>query len=499
MVTKQTHRKGSIAGAVVLVAIFGALLFLPATPATVPGSSEAGFVSLSPNGVSGGAIIPASCESGFAHLPGDCQSCTSANACGQTNTGIIENGVCTASAPANPPGYGGACTGVNSCGQSYPDQTTCTFVKTPYMGNTFWCTSGGYTIGADGNCYTCTTTNPGAGTIQCNGSCSGATPPLPSGYGSACTSTANACGQTNSGTITCSGSCNASAPSNSSCPSTTATLTASPNPVAYGARSTLTWGSANATICTAGGPWSNASSPLGPSSGLTDPLTTDTTFTFQCTGPGGTSPLQSVTVTVACTGGCSSGPTGPICNNSATNPPACSTFTPSTATLYFKENNASIITLDNNGSATLAWTSTYTTSCLLNGTGVALNNLSGQSTGSLTYPQSPYNYVLACTGLGGPITRSATATVVNPDATISANPTRVSTSGATKITWTSEGTSFCTITRNGASWRTGLTGTDVPDTISTQTTYTITCQTQGGNTTVPKSVTVNVIPVFQEF
>lgn len=76
----------------------------------------------------------------------------------------------------------------------------------------------------------------------------------------------------------------------------TASLTASPNPVAYGDRSTLTWDSTDATSCTPSGNWSNAGTPSG--SGLTDPLTTDTTFTFQCTGAGGTSSLQSVTVTV---------------------------------------------------------------------------------------------------------------------------------------------------------------------------------------------------------
>lgn len=35
-------------------------------------SSELGFLSYSPRGVSGGAVIPASCESDFSHFPGEC-------------------------------------------------------------------------------------------------------------------------------------------------------------------------------------------------------------------------------------------------------------------------------------------------------------------------------------------------------------------------------------------------------------------------------------------
>lgn len=59
-----------------------------------------------------------------------------------------------------------------------------------------------------------------SGTIQCNGTCSASTPGNPANYGNACTSSANACGQTNSGTIQCDGSCSASAPSDSNCPYT---------------------------------------------------------------------------------------------------------------------------------------------------------------------------------------------------------------------------------------------------------------------------------------
>ncbi|MDO8481976.1 MAG: SPRY domain-containing protein [bacterium] len=52
-------------------------------------------------------------------------------------------------------------------------------------------------------------------------------------------------------------------------PRPTATISASPNPIASGERSTLTWGSTDATSCTAGGPWSNVNNIFTPPSGVT--------------------------------------------------------------------------------------------------------------------------------------------------------------------------------------------------------------------------------------
>lgn len=50
-----------------------ALAFLgPRAPSGISKSSEAGFTSHSPRGVLGGAIIPASCESGYEHFPDEC-------------------------------------------------------------------------------------------------------------------------------------------------------------------------------------------------------------------------------------------------------------------------------------------------------------------------------------------------------------------------------------------------------------------------------------------
>lgn len=95
---------------------------------------------------------------------------------------------------------------------------------------------------------------------------------------------------------------NATANTTVSVLSATAALSTTPSQVSYGYSSTLNWSSTGASVngCVAGGPWLNNPNTAG--SGLTDPLTADTTFTFQCTGSGGTSPLISKTVTVCPSG-----------------------------------------------------------------------------------------------------------------------------------------------------------------------------------------------------
>lgn len=92
----------------------------------------------------------------------------------------------------------------------------------------------------------------------------------------------------------------------------TAWISATPSSVTSGARSQLRWGSTDATSCTAGGPWSNSGQLSG--SGLTDPLTADTTFTITCSNATASSPTASATVTVT-----------------GSNPPGCAVTPPANA------------------------------------------------------------------------------------------------------------------------------------------------------------------------
>ncbi len=205
-----------------------------------------------------------------------------------------------------------------------------------------------------------------------------------------------------------------------------------------------------------------------------------------CTGPGGNS----------------SNPIGGlICNNGANNPPACLEITS-----FF----ATPLIVDIKKTAKLFWSTIGATSCKAGGATLcndvsgfnaqcAAANSAGATSVALTI--DPSSFSITCIGTGSSsATKTTPVTVNTPDSSISANPTRVSASNkTTKITWTSQGVNSCTITRNGLLWKTDLTGTDVSNIISTQTTYTITCQTKGGNAWPPKSVIVNVPSVFREF
>jgi len=78
-------------------------------------------------------------------------------------------------------------------------------------------------------------------------------------------------------------------------PAPTAAITATPNAVAGGGSSTLTWTSANATSCNASGSWSGAKATSG--SEVRAGITANSTYTLTCIGAGGRA-VASDTVTV---------------------------------------------------------------------------------------------------------------------------------------------------------------------------------------------------------
>ncbi|GEM_PF-1808847 len=319
---------------------------------------------------------------------------------------------------------------------------------------------------------------------------------------------------------------------NNNSPAPTASLTASPNPVAYNGRSTLTWSSSNATSCTAGGPWSNQGTLSG--SGLTNPLTSDTLFTFQCTGPGGTSPLQSVTVTVtaaSCTlpwgGTLASGSSVTAYQfPSVTSPTTCAsvsqtrTCTNGTLSGSYTNQSCSVTgsaptallsanptTIDSGESSTLTWSSTNATSCTSAGgfsTGGATSG--NASTGALTATQ---NYQISCSGPGGSaLSNIATVTVTQPQATITASPGRVRSGTTSTISWSGSNVTSCEVTDpSGTKLASGNAdnsnnfsrNSPYTATITSQSTFTIVCKTSGGGPDATDSVTVNLIPSFLEF
>ncbi|MHB1769624.1 MAG: hypothetical protein ACYCPH_00900 [Minisyncoccota bacterium] len=297
----------------------------------------------------------------------------------------------------------------------------------------------------------------------------------------------------------------------------TASLTASPNPVAYNGRSTLTWSSTNATSCSAGGPWSNSGTLSG--SGLTNPLTTATTFTFQCTGPGGTSPLQSVTVNVGAApvnGACASTHYSCTAGTSTNNVDGSTAYTwtcagsgggtdasCSEAKLPTSSLSATPATIVSGQSSTLAWSSTNATSCTAAGGFTTGGATSGSASVS---PATTSSYQVYCDNSSGRTYSNIATVTVSPPPTVSINaaPSRVVSGGATTISWNASNVNTCTITRNGALWKSltanssNVVSGSAPDTITSQTVYVMNCNGSAGATAAATQI-VNVVQSFQEF
>ena len=153
-------------------------------------------------------------------------------------------------------------------------------------------------------------------------------------------------------------------------PAPTVTLTAAPTAVARGAASTLTWTSTNATECKASGAWTGLLASTGSKS--SGAVTLNSTFSLQCTGPGGTSAVATAAVNVI-----------------------------PTATL-----SANPLSVASGAASTLTWSSANATACTATGGWAgALATAGTQSTGALTATKT---YSLTCNGAGG---NSATANV----------------------------------------------------------------------------------------
>lgn len=185
---------------------------------------------------------------------------------------------------------------------------------------------------------------------------------------------------------------------------------------------------------------------------------------------------------------------------SGTNPTVCSGVR---ATL-----SANPLIIDRGESSTLTWDSTRATFCTASGGFSTGNHTSGTATVS---PAVDSTYSITCTGpRGSSPAANATVTVRVPAALISAVPSRVRSGGTTTVSWNATNVNSCTITRNGVSppWRNNLPADasrtvsgSATDTITSQTTYVITCINNSSGVTAAATATqiVNIIPVFQEF
>lgn len=166
--------------------------------------------------------------------------------------------------------------------------------------------------------------------------------------------------------------------------------------------------------------------------------------------------------------------------------------------------SASPSTIDSGQSSTLTWSSANADSCT--GTGFTADGTSGtRSTGILNSPGTS-NYQVACTGAGGTSAPAfASVEVLSPNVVISASPARLQIGANSQISWSASGVKSCTVTGPSGTLASGnadashnfSTGSPISVAIQYQSIFTITCQTNGAPAT--KSVTVNVVPLFQEF
>ena len=316
------------------------------------------------------------------------------------------------------------------------------------------------------------------GTIV-NGSCNATTPANPTGFGSACTSSQNSCGQTSPGTIGCNGSCSATTPPNSSCPAPVLTFSVTPTTIDSGQSSNLTWAATNATTCTASGAWSGAKSTSGNES--TGALNASRNYTLTCTGSGGTIDPQSITVSV----------------NAPAPPPPVPTVPAPVLTF-----SVTPTTIDSGQSSNLTWAATNATTCTASGAWSGAKSTSGnESTGALNANR---NYTLTCTGSGGTtdpqsITVSVNAPApppspVSPDISLSADDTSVSNGSGTTIRWNAtNANSGNSCTASGAwSGARAASGSSATGNLTSNQTYSLICNGANGGVSPLSSVTVNV-------
>jgi hypothetical protein len=198
-------------------------------------------------------------------------------------------------------------------------------------------------------------------------------------------------------------------------------FTANPTVVQAGQSTSLSWSTGNATSCTAGGGtgsdgWTGTvgTSSTGMSIG---PLSAGSiTYTLTCSGPGGSSAPNSLTVVV----------------NPATPPAPIVTLV---------ANGASPATVAPGGTLTLAWSSTNATSCTASG-GSSSNWSGTQSLSSTGISVTPvtvpgvYSYTLTCSGTGGSGSSTVQVTVMptqSYDCGIPGMPTQAMVSPAASV------------------------------------------------------------------
>jgi PKD repeat protein len=240
-----------------------------------------------------------------------------------------------------------------------------------------------------------------------------------------------------------------------------ASISASPNSVVAPGSTTISWTSANATAVVVTGNGLNSTAASG-SQNITGLGVGSYNYTVTAQGPSGPA-TETATVTV-------------------TSVPSVSgsiSASPSTGT--------------EPASSTISWTTSNASSVSVNGPGLASAATDGTQIVS-GLPAGTHTYTLIAQGSGGPVTQSATVTVVAPasvTASITASPVATTAPGVTTITWSSANATSVTVSGSGLN-STAPNGSQLLTGLPAGTySYTITAQGPNGPATQTATFTVN--------
>ncbi|PIT91314.1 hypothetical protein COU17_00785 [Candidatus Kaiserbacteria bacterium CG10_big_fil_rev_8_21_14_0_10_49_17] len=118
----------------------------------------------------------------------------------------------------------------------------------------------------------------------------------------------------------------------------------------------------------------------------------------------------------------------------------------------------------------------------------------GATSGSVNLtPNTSTTYTVQCSN-GGQASESVT--VLNPDLSITATPVQVRFGDTSTIVWEATEVNSCSVTGPNFS-ASGTSGSQGTGSVTQESTYTLSCSTDGG--TVSESVTIRLIPAFEEF
>lgn len=402
-----------------------AFLLLAASASGPSHSVEVGYSALSPLGLEGGQIVPASCGSAN-NSPLYGQACSASNSCGQSNSGTYDTcGNCTAVAPSDascptcasvgalgtypncyyapitPP----VCTpcnpaleaGVNSCSGCYPYTCSgvgatgtwpaCTYPPPP-PGIT--CSLSG-SLGIYPNCYYMCPDNIHTTIWSDKHDCPSSSPPPPActSTGVYCSTPPNSCGLYWAGTLDSCGVCSvgttprSEADCGSSPPSPPPSypppsISAVPSSVQQGSVSTITWSCPSPNSSASGVNFSTGGAASG---SVQVTVSANTTYTVVC---GQTGTQSSVSVSVL--------------NSSLSLVAAPSR-------------------VQSGNTSTLTWSASNVTSCTLVGPGVSAQATAVSGTVSPRNTTTPgitgqSTYTLTCQTAGNPVSTSVQVNVI---------------------------------------------------------------------------------------